>query len=118
MNQITETTTNIIAEGTKIEGKVTVNNISRIHGIVTGQISGVSGSTVIICETAVVEGDVVGETVMINGYVRGNVVAAKKVVISGTGRVVGNIKSPSLSVDFGAYFDGQSSMENRSEAFA
>lgn len=107
---ITESTINIISEGTHLQGKLTFDQVSRIHGTLTGEINANEGSTLILAETSVVEGIIHAETLIVEGYVQGDIHATKKVFVSGTGRVIGNIQTPSLSMDFGAYFDGQCSM--------
>jgi cytoskeletal protein CcmA (bactofilin family) len=116
MNDISESAINIIAEGTRIEGKVILDKVSRLHGVLVGEVHASPGSTVILSETGVIEGNVFADTLMIDGFIRGDVVAKTKVVISSSGRVLGNIQSPSLSVDFGGYFEGRCAMENAPSA--
>jgi cytoskeletal protein CcmA (bactofilin family) len=106
-----ETTLNIVAEGTRIEGQIHFENISRVHGTLAGQIQSKEGSTLILSETSVTEGTVSADLLMIEGYVRGDIVAKTKVTISKTGRVVGNIRTPSLLIEFGGYFEGRCEME-------
>jgi cytoskeletal protein CcmA (bactofilin family) len=109
---IQETSVNMVAEGTRIEGKVTFDQVSRVHGVLVGEVRAREGSTLILSETAVVEGSVEADTLMVDGYVHGDIDARTRVVVSRTGRVVGNIKTPSLTLEFGAYFEGRCSMEN------
>lgn len=108
---IVETGVNIVSEGTRLEGKIHFDSISRVHGTLVGEVHGAPGSRLILGETSVVEGNITADTVMVDGYVRGDIAAATRVVVSGTGRVVGNIRTPSLTVDFGAYFEGKCSMD-------
>src|ERR1700733_9342620 len=95
-----ETTINIIAEGTRLEGKMTFDQISRVHGVLVGEVRAKDGSTLILSETAVVDGNIEADILMIDGYVHGDVVAKTRVVVSRTGRVVGNIKTSSLILEF------------------
>ena len=108
---VRESAINVIAEGTRVEGTITFDRVARVHGTLVGEVKANPGSTLILAETAVVEGGVQADTLLIDGYVRGDVSAKTKVVISGTGRVIGNIKTPSLTIDFGAYFEGRCLME-------
>ena len=101
MTEIQETAINIVGEGTRIEGEVLFDRITRVHGVLVGKVRAKEGSTLILGETAVVEGDVS---------------ARKKVVISRTGRVIGDIHSPSVRVEFGAYFEGRCAMESPAPA--
>ncbi len=106
-----ETTVNIVAENTRIEGQVVFDHISRVHGVLVGEVRAKEGSTLVLAETAVVEGNIEADTLLIDGYVHGNVAAKSKVLISRTGRVVGNIKAPSIVMEFGSYFEGRCTMD-------
>jgi cytoskeletal protein CcmA (bactofilin family) len=112
MSDIRESAINVVSEGTRIEGTVVFDRVSRVHGTLKGEVKANPGSTLILAETAVVEGGINADVLLIDGFVRGDVRARTKVVISGTGRVVGNIRTPSLTIEFGAYFEGRSLMEN------
>lgn len=109
---VTETRINIISEGTKLNGTVRVEGVARIHGILEGKLEANPGSTVILGETGVIEGGIHADRLMIDGYVRGDIEAKTSVLVSPTGRVVGNIKTPSLTIEFGAYFEGRCLMDN------
>jgi len=109
-----ETAINFISEGTRLEGKMTFAQISRVHGILIGQVMAEKGSTLILGESAVVEGNIEADTLVVEGYVNGDIDATGKVVIAGNGRVIGNIKTSALVLEFGAYFEGRCSMQSAS----
>ncbi|OFZ20895.1 MAG: hypothetical protein A2X94_05145 [Bdellovibrionales bacterium GWB1_55_8] len=109
---IVETSVNFISEGTRVEGKISFGEISRVHGILIGDVQARDGSTLILGETSVVEGNIHADTLVVDGYVRGDIEARTKVVISRTGRVFGNVQAPVFAVEFGAYFEGNCKMEN------
>lgn len=111
LSQISESTINIISEKTRLEGKILLEDVSRVHGTLVGEIIAPARSKLILAETAVVEGSVQADTLIIDGFVQGDITATTKVHLSGTGRVIGNIKTPSLIIDFGAYFEGRSLMD-------
>jgi len=114
---VKETAINVIAEGTRVEGKIVFTHISRVHGVLVGNVLAQDGSTLILGETSVVEGNILADTLLIDGYVHGDVAAKSKVTISRTGRVIGNIQTRSLELEFGAYFEGKCSMnENGASA--
>jgi len=108
--EITETKVNIISENTNLSGTIYFDSITRIHGMITGNISTSNTSSLIISETGKVKGNIDGSSIIIDGFVEGNIKAEKEVLISSTGRVVGNIHTASLKIEFGAYFDGDSLM--------
>jgi cytoskeletal protein CcmA (bactofilin family) len=101
---------NLITAGSRFEGTVEFTDYTRFEGYVHGTLKGGVGSELIVGENGVVEGKVEGDVVVIDGFVRGDIKARSKVVISGTGRVVGEIVSPSISIEFGGFFDGKCSM--------
>lgn len=106
-----ETTVNIISEGTRLEGNILFDDISRVHGTLVGDVKAKDGSTLVLGETSVVEGNIHADVLLIDGYVRGDVTAKTRIVVSRTGRILGNIKTPSLTVEFGAYFEGSCAMD-------
>ena len=110
--QLQESSINIIAEGTHIQGKVTFSDITRFHGVLSGEARATEGSTLILCEPCVVEGNVHADVLIVDGYVQGDIHAKTSVLISGTGRVIGNIQTPSLKLEFGAHFEGKCLMES------
>ena len=110
--KVTESSLNIVAEGTRIEGKIRFDQVSRVHGVLVGEVRAEDGSTLILGETGMIEGNVLADTLMVDGFVRGDIVARSRVVLSSTGRVVGNIKAPSVTIDFGAYFEGRCMMDD------
>ena len=111
MHQVHETRLNIISETSRIEGKVIVDHVTRVHGIIKGDVEALPGSTLILCETSVLEGNVQAETLIVDGFIRGNVQAKVKVTLSRSSRVVGDIKAPSIVIEPGAYFEGRCLME-------
>lgn len=97
----------LLAESTVIEGSLTLNGIARIHGRVRGTIRALPGSTVIIAERGLVEGEVFASKLIIAGCVVGALHVEESVCITATGRVIGDIRTERFSMQFGAIFDGQ-----------
>ena len=106
-SKVNEVAVTLIAEGVRLEGHLTFSDVTRVHGVLKGEIEATDGSTLIFGETSLVEGTVRADTLIIDGYVEGRISARKQVLISRTGRVVGEIHSPSVKMEFGAYFDGK-----------
>ena len=112
MTQIEESQINIISEGTRINGEIRLDQVTRVHGVLNGQIHGSNGSRIILAESGLIEGEIDADEILIEGFVRGNIRARGKVFISRTGRVVGNVQTPSLQMEFGSHFDGKCLMES------
>lgn len=107
---IIETEVNIIGHDTKIHGKIILQHTTRVHGSVYGDIQALPDSLVVLCENSLVQGNIQAETLVVDGFVRGDIRATKKVTVSQSGRIIGNIYAPSIVVEFGAYFEGRCSM--------
>lgn len=105
--RIHETELTLISENTKLEGQLLFSKVTRVHGLLSGEIRAEPGSTLILAQSSVVEGQIFADTLLINGFVRGNIEAKKSVVISESGRVIGTITSPHLKVESGAYLEGR-----------
>lgn len=109
---IQEAAITLVSEGSRIEGKAVFESIAKIFGTLKGEVVGMPGSTLILCESGVVEGRIEAEDLIIDGFVRGEISATSKVQITSTGRVVGDIRSPSLQIDTGGYFEGSCAMDS------
>ncbi len=102
-----ESELSLFSQGSLIKGEVTFDRVARIHGRIEGKIFGLTGSVVVIGETASVHGEIHGDEVIIDGLVYGNVIAKTKVTISEYGRLIGDVKSPKFEIKFGAHFEGK-----------
>lgn len=105
--KIQETELTIVSENTKLEGQLLFSKVTRVHGLLSGEVHADEGSTLILAQSAVVEGQIHADTLLINGFVRGNIEAKKSVFISESGRVIGTISTPNLRVEHGAYLEGK-----------
>jgi len=110
MNEIS---INMISANTRLEGKIFFDDVCRIHGTLIGEIHAAPGSTLILEETGVIEGNVYADTLMINGYIQGNVISSSKVLISASGRLIGSVKTPQLKLEPGAFFEGSCNMDQQ-----
>ena len=108
-----ESDVTLIGECTQVKGEIHYGSFSRIHGRIEGSLHGEKGSFLVIAESAAIQGDIHCDEVVIDGFVRGNVIAKNKVTISRSGRLIGNVKSPHFEVQFGAHFEGKA-ITNRS----
>ncbi len=93
----------IISPDLKIVGDLKCTGDIQIDGAIEGL---VKGGLIIIGEGATVDGSIVAETVRIFGTVNGQV-RAKTVHLDKTGKVIGDIAHEILTIEAGAYFEGQ-----------
>ncbi len=92
----------------QVDGKLVVETSIDIEGEFRGSIS--SPETVIVREGAAVEASIRARSILIRGSVVGDVRASREVVVEGTGRLHGNVETPSLVIERGAVFNGQTRM--------
>src|SRR5579862_3167349 len=95
-------------KGTNITGELQFAGTLRIDGNFHGSIS--TADTLIIGEHAMVHADIRAGEVEIHGQVLGTIEAKRRVEISITGRVRGDIQTPVLSITPGALLDGRTRM--------
>jgi cytoskeletal protein CcmA (bactofilin family) len=97
-----------LGKGTRISGKVSFEGTARIEGQVEGEI--VANDTLLIGESALLNAQITGATVVIHGKVTGDINASKKLEIRAPGRLYGNVTTPSLVIEEGVVFEGHCSM--------
>jgi cytoskeletal protein CcmA (bactofilin family) len=98
-------------EGTlRSQGSVT------IRGRLKGQVHATKDVT--IDQGAEVEAEIYAQNILIHGTVRGRIEASGRLEILPTGRVVGDVKAPSLVIHEGAKLSGQLRMGRGSETSA
>jgi cytoskeletal protein CcmA (bactofilin family) len=98
----------LIESGVEMNGRLVVPQSLRVEGEFRGEIE--SAATVFISETGAVEAPIRARTVEIRGAVVGDIVASREVVIHATGRLHGDVETPSLVVVRGATFNGRTKM--------
>jgi cytoskeletal protein CcmA (bactofilin family) len=97
-----------LGKDTEFEGKLSFTGAVRMDCRFKGEI--LSGGTLIVGESAVIESDVRVSHLVISGEVRGNI-EADRVEIRAPGKVIGNIRSPVLVIEEGVIFDGSCQMQ-------
>jgi len=104
----------ILGQNTSFEGKMGFEGMARLDGKFDGEIF--SGGVLIIGETATVNAEISVSSLLIDGKVSGNVSATGKIEIHSTGKLYGNITTPTLVIQEGGLFDGTCKMEKGAEA--
>ncbi len=104
-----------LGEGTIITGEVKFTEILRVDGQVSGKVISDSGS-LLIGEHGHVKASIEAGSVSVSGTVEGTINAKNKVEIHATGRVYGDVYTPTLIIEHGAIFDGKCHMGDREES--
>jgi cytoskeletal protein CcmA (bactofilin family) len=97
----------MIGKDAFIKGELRSSSEMLIEGRVEGEIH---GTRVIVGETGDVQGRIEAQVLIVRGTVRGDCEGSKKVEITATGKVFGNIASRAIVVAEGATFRGASKM--------
>jgi cytoskeletal protein CcmA (bactofilin family) len=92
-------------KGTNITGELEFAGTLRIDGNFHGSIS--TSDILIIGEHAIVQADIHAGEIEIHGQVLGTIEAKRRIEISVTGRVRGEIQTPVLTVNPGALLDAR-----------
>jgi cytoskeletal protein CcmA (bactofilin family) len=98
----------MLGAGSVFEGKLHFEGQVRIDGTFTGEIT--TTDLLVIGEGAKVSATISCGSVEIKGDITGNVNASESIVLRATARVQADIYSPSLVVDKGAVFEGNTRM--------
>ena len=101
--------TTSIGENCTIDGDITFDKTIEIHGKITGTVKIAENCTpamLIIKKNGIVEGDVYGDEVVIEGEGIGNVTGKKKITIKSSSFVSGNVYYDILDMNGGATVNG------------
>ena len=101
-------TSAFLGKGCRVTGKLVFEGAVRIEGQVEGEIT--AQDALVIGESAVVNAQINGTSIVIHGKVTGDVTARKRLEIQAPGKVFGNINVPSLVIHEGVVFEGQCTM--------
>lgn len=91
-----------------IRGKAKFEGTVRVDGRFEGEI--ITDDTLIIGEHAVVKGTIRGGTIISGGRIEATITATNKVQLLKSAVVIGDVHSPSLTMEEGVYFQGRCEM--------
>lgn len=111
-NQFGNGENTIIGAGTVVEGVVKAVMTTRIDGTVNGDVT--SEGVIIVANEGIVNGNITAADVKISGKVQGNVSVTGKLELISNGKLFGDIKAGSLSIDESAIFQGNCKMVSES----
>ena len=102
---------NVLGRSAFIRGELSAEGAFRVDGTIEGTLA--SRAEVVIGETGVVRGDVVGTDVVVAGQILGNVRCSGHLEILAKGKVEGDIEAKSMRIETGGVFCGTSRMGGR-----
>lgn len=99
----------LLGRGSEFDGKLTFEGTVRIDGKFTGTI--VSNDVLVVGEGAKVAAEITCGTIIVHGEINGNIKARNLVELHHPARVRGNVETPTLMIEKGVMFEGQTKME-------
>ncbi len=105
METIMEDIKTIITEDVEISGSIKCTGGVRLGGKVNGDIT--TAGDVLVEKTAAVKGNVSGNSVTVQGMIKGNIAARERLELKGTAKVAGDIKAKRLVVEEGVSLVGK-----------
>ena len=99
----------LIGAGTRIIGDVQFAGGFHVDGYVKGNVDAPadSGATLSVSDSGVVEGSVAVPNVVLNGTVKGDILAHDRVELGATARVTGNVYYALIEMEMGAEINGK-----------
>lgn len=102
-------TDSLIGYGGTLEGKVNCDTNLRIEGSFSGEI--ICTGVVTVGEEGMVRSSIKAKEVVIAGKVYGDVTADRRLIMTGTGQLHGNISAGSLIITEGSLLNGSIAMQ-------
>ena len=99
-----------LGPGSRFEGKLSFDEMVRLDGSFTGEIN--SSDTLVVGETAVIEGDIHVGALIFSGRFKGNIVATSMVELRAPAQVDGSIQTPVLKIEEKVVFNGEIKMSS------
>lgn len=90
------------------KGVLTLKGNIRVDGRLEGELR--STGTLIVGEHTVIRGNIMAGILIASGKINGDVIALEKIKILKPGIVIGDIRTPAISIEAGAFFHGLSDM--------
>jgi cytoskeletal protein CcmA (bactofilin family) len=108
----------LIGAGTRIIGDVQFAGGFHVDGHIKGNVDAPpdSGATLSVSDSGVVEGSVAAPNVVLNGVVKGDILAHERVELGATAKVTGNVYYTLIEMEMGAEINGKLIHEQRKPA--
>lgn len=109
---MTVTACSFIGKALSIKGDIGAKEDMQVNGRIEGTIA-VKNNRVEIGSSGCVNANVFAKIVIISGEVKGDVYAGEQIIVTKTGRVVGNIHAADITIEDGALLKGSIDMQKQ-----
>lgn len=97
-----------LGKDVRFKGILTLEGNVRVDGRLMGELH--TAGTLTIGEHVVINGNLMVGTLITSGKIEGNVIASEKIQLLRPGILIGDIRTPAISIEAGAHFHGLSNM--------
>ena len=97
-----------LSKGVEMEGIAKLEGVVRIDGHFNGAIN--TNDMLIVGEHAVIRGSITADEIICSGKIEAKLTAKKKIQLLNTAVLIGDIITPSFSMEEGAFFHGMCDM--------
>ncbi len=102
----------VIGKGMVIKGQIKSGEHMYIAGEIDGSLN-LPGYDLTLTADARVRADVSAREVDVSGSIQGNVDASRKITVRKGGKLIGDLRTPGIVIEDGAYFKGNIEIVNR-----
>ena len=108
VSKATDAVDTLIGINTVIQGDLEFSGGLRIDGKITGNVKSVDGNngTLVLSESATIEGNISVPHVIVNGGVNGNIIASERVELQHKAEVKGDVRYRAIEMALGAAVNG------------
>lgn len=97
----------IIGQELDLKGELEFSGCTHIYGKVSGKLKGLADSEITFMPSSLIDGDVIGETLIVAGCIQGNVIAKKHLKIKSSARILGKIEAARLEIEYGSCVEAE-----------
>ncbi|HHL31923.1 MAG TPA: polymer-forming cytoskeletal protein [Oceanospirillales bacterium] len=98
----------LVGNNTKIQGDIKFSGVLSLDGTISGSLTGANKEDVLtISKTGTVEGKIEVANIIINGTVKGDIIASGKVEVASNANIEGNVYYRIIEMDSGSKINGQ-----------
>lgn len=105
-----------VGHGTVLTGEMSFQAMLRVDGHLTGRVTSENG-TLVVGATGRVDANIAVFAAVVNGIIKGDIIATEKIELGRTAQVIGNIQAPRLVMEDGAILEGNCVMIKAKELF-
>lgn len=98
----------LLGKNTKLNGDVNFTGILHLDGTVSGSLKGTQNDDILtISESGLVEGKIEVANIVINGTIKGDIIASGKIEVASKANIEGNVYYQNIEMEAGSKINGQ-----------